>query len=354
MNHIEKIAKALPEYHLDAMLVTSEAGEFYATGFHGEGVCLITPEKSYYFTDPRYIEAAEQTISGMSVSLPDAGCGYSQMVAQLVELHGVKRLGFEEESMTVAQYEAYTDRLSCEMVGATGVLLSLRQSKEPDEVDCIQRAQDITDATCVKICQYIKPGLTEQEISAQLVFMMMAMGAEKVSFDPIVASGPNGSRPHAIPGSRKVQEGDFITLDFGCKVGNYCSDMTRTIAVGQPTEEMKKVYYTVLEAQLAGIAVAKAGVPGREVHMAAQKVIEDAGYGAYFGHGFGHSLGIEIHENPNANAKNEEPLPEGAVISAEPGIYLPGRFGVRIEDILYLTKDGNENLTGSPKDLIIL
>ena len=175
-----------------------------------------------------------------------------------------------------------------------------------------------------------------------------------MSFDPIVASGPNGSKPHAIPSDRKVQPGDFITMDFGCKFGGYCSDMTRTIALGEPTEEMKKVYQVVLEAQLAGIAMAKAGVPGKRIHDTAAKVIADAGYGAYFGHGFGHSLGIEIHEAPNANSRDETPMPEGAVVSAEPGIYLPGKFGVRIEDAVVYTAQGHEILTKSPKELIIL
>lgn len=354
MNHITQIASQLKEYDLDAMFITSESGEFYATGFHGEGVCLVTPEKSYYFTDPRYIEAAQNTITGVTISLPDQGCNYGQMIAKLVETHKITRLGFEEQAMTVAQHQGYCKLLSCELVGATALLQTLRQSKDEEEVACIQRAQDITDATFAHICQFIQIGMTEQEISAQLVYTMMTMGAEKTSFDPIVASGPNGSLPHAVPSGRKVQAGDFITLDFGCKVGSYCSDMTRTIALGQPTEEMKKVYYTVLEAQLAGIAVAKAGVSGREVHMAAHDVIAQAGYGDYFGHGFGHSLGLDIHENPNANSRNEEPLPECAVISAEPGIYLPKKFGVRIEDILLLTKEGNKNLTASPKDLIIL
>ena len=183
---------------------------------------------------------------------------------------------------------------------------------------------------------------------------MLAGGAENMSFDPIVASGPNGSMPHAVPTDRKIQEGDFVTMDFGCIYQGYCSDMTRTVAVGHVTEEMEKVYHTVLQAQLAGIAAAKAGATGHDVDAAARKVIEDAGYGPYFGHSFGHSVGVEIHEGPNATPSNDKPLPAGAVISAEPGIYLPGKFGVRIEDVMHLTADGAEILTRSPKNLIIL
>ena len=175
-----------------------------------------------------------------------------------------------------------------------------------------------------------------------------------MTFHSIGVSGPNGSLPHGIPSAKQVQQGEFITMDFGCKYGGYCSDMTRTVALGEPTGEMRKVYQTVLEAQLAGIAVTKAGVPGKSIDAAARKVIEDAGYGEYFGHGYGHSLGIEIHESPNANTRDETLLPVGAVVSAEPGIYLPGKFGVRIEDVTVLTADGCMVLTKSPKELIIL
>lgn len=354
MTHIIQIAQSLKQHHLDALLITSPSGEFYATGFHGEGVCFVTPEKAYYFTDSRYIEAAQRQVSGMEVSLPTQQYNYRQMVAQLVEQHDVTMLGIEEQAMTVAQYQEYSTLLPCQMVSASQLLTSLRQSKDEEELSAIQQAQAITDATFVEICKFIQVGVTEQEIAAQLVFLMMSKGAEKTSFDPIVASGPNGSSPHAVPTSRKIQQGDFITLDFGCKVGGYCSDMTRTVAVGKPTEEMVSVYNTVLKAQLAGIAVAKAGATGKEIHMVAHDIIAAAGYGSYFGHGFGHSLGIDIHEPPNAAPSNPNPLPQGAVISAEPGIYLPGKFGVRIEDILFLTQQGNLNLTHSPKDLIIL
>jgi Xaa-Pro aminopeptidase len=200
----------------------------------------------------------------------------------------------------------------------------------------------------------IQPGATEKEIAAYLEYQMLCLGAEKKSFDTIVASGPNGSKPHAVPSDRKVQQGEFVTIDFGCMVHGYCSDTTRTVAVGEPSQEMRQVYDTVLRAQLAGIAAARAGVTGKEVDAAARRVIEDAGYGEYFGHSFGHSLGIEIHENPNFASSNDQPMPAGAVVSAEPGIYLPGRFGVRIEDVVILTDDGCVDLTKAPKELIIL
>ena len=191
-------------------------------------------------------------------------------------------------------------------------------------------------------------------MSAYLLYRMLCGGAEKMSFEPIVVCGSNGSMPHGVPSAKPVAEGEFITIDFGCVWGGYCSDTTRTVAVGHVTEEMEKVYHTVLKAQLAGIAAAKAGVSGKTVHEAAAKVIEDAGYGEYFGHGFGHSLGVEIHEDPRASSANGAPLPAGAVISAEPGIYIPGRFGVRIEDVIVITEEGNQDITLFPKELTIL
>ena len=354
MSHLKQIAAKLPEYGLDAMLITSEPGEFYAVGFHGEGVVVVTPEQNYYYTDSRYIEAAGKLVAGAAVSLPEADRNYRQMVQAIIDRHNIKRLGFEKHYMTVEEYEVYAAALSAELIPASDLLEKLRASKDQEEIALMVQAQRISERALDEILGFIRPGLTEKEIAAKLQYDMLRFGAEKMSFDPIVVSGPNGSLPHGIPGDRKIERGDFVTMDFGCKFGGYCSDMTRTVAVGEPGDEMKKVYHTVLEAQLAGIAAAKAGVPGVDIHMAAQKVIADAGYGAYFGHGFGHSVGIEIHENPNANLRNKEPLPVGAAISAEPGIYLPGRFGVRIEDVLVLTETGNINLTKAPKELIIL
>ena len=185
-------------------------------------------------------------------------------------------------------------------------------------------------------------------------FYLRGLGSEGVSFDFIVASGKNSSLPHAVPTDKKIEDGDFITMDFGAVVNGYRSDMTRTVALGYATEEMCKVYDTVLRAQLAGIAATKAGVTGKAVDSAAREVITEAGYGEFFGHGYGHSLGLEIHEAPNCNARNEEPLPIGAVCSAEPGIYLPGKFGVRIEDVIVIEENGCRNIMEAPKKLLIL
>ena len=194
----------------------------------------------------------------------------------------------------------------------------------------------------------------EKRVAAEITYRLLLHGAQGNSFDPIVVGGANSSMPHGVPGDYVLQKGDFLTMDFGCLLEGYCSDMTRTIAVGEPTEEMRRVYNIVLQAQEAGIAAYHAGVKGCEVDAAARKVISDAGYGEYFGHSFGHSLGLDIHESPNAAPSEQRSLPAGAALSAEPGIYLPGKFGVRIEDVCIVTEDGCENITHSPKELIVL
>lgn len=354
MNHLKQIAARLPEYGLDAMLLNSEPGEYYAVGFHGEGNVVVTAQGCFYFTDSRYIEAANHLITGAEIAMTGRSRNYRAMVQEVVDRCRIRKLGFEEGYLSVADYNLWKEGLTAELVPAQKLVNSLRAAKDDGEIALMTKAQEITDRAFSEILKFIQPGMTEQEIAAKLQYDMLRFGAEKMSFDPIVVSGPNGSLPHGIPSAKQVQQGEFITMDFGCKYGGYCSDMTRTVALGEPTGEMQKVYQSVLEAQLAGIAVTKAGVPGKSIDAAARKVIEDAGYGEYFGHGYGHSLGIEIHESPNANTREETLLPVGAVVSAEPGIYLPGKFGVRIEDVTVLTADGCMVLTRSPKELIIL
>ena len=352
MNHFAKIAEKLSAYELDGMLLTCEANRFYASGFHStgtDGVALVTREGNFYFTDSRYIEAAHNKVQDAEIAMTDAAHPYVDLINAAMEKTHVQKLGFEDAYMTVADYRHYSEKLHCQLVPATELLISLRQSKDAEEIQRMIAAQRIAEAALDQIVKEIRPGVTEKEIAARLQYLMLAGGAENMSFDPIVASGPNGSMPHAVPTDRKIQDGDFVTMDFGCIYQGYCSDMTRTVA-----EEMEKVYNVVLQAQLAGIAAAKAGATGHDVDAAARKVIEDAGYGPYFGHSFGHSVGVEIHESPNATPANNKPLPLGAAVSAEPGIYLPGRFGVRIEDVVVLQEGGCQDITLAKKDLLIL
>lgn len=356
MNHLSQIADKLSQYDLDAMLIVSEPGERYAVGFQGEGYVLVTRDGSQYSTDGRYIEAAQKQVTGAEVVLTSRERSHLALARDFLEARGLKRVGFESAAVSVAQHRHWQESFlkGCELIPAQELLDGLRTSKDREELSAMVQAQKITDAAFGEILNYIRPGLTEQEVAARLVYELLRRGARKVSFDPIVAAGANGSMPHAVPGETVIQKGMFVTMDFGCVYDGYCSDMTRTVAVGQPTQEMERVYKTVLAAQKAGIAAARAGMPGRELDAAARKVIEEAGYGDYFTHSFGHSLGLEIHESPNASPSETRPLPVGTVISAEPGIYLPGRFGVRIEDVLVLEEGGCRDIAQSPKNLIVL
>ena len=357
MDHFQKIAGHLERYGLDAMLLTGEANRYYASGFHSsgtDGVALVTRKGNYYFTDSRYTEAAGRVIQNAHLEEVGRGRGYAALINEVIEADGVVRMGFEDAYMTVQDYERYRKALNCELVPATDLLWELRMVKDEEELECLVAAQRVAERALEDILKEIRPGVTEKEIAARLQYLMLHYGASDMSFDPIVVSGPNGSLPHGVPSEKEIQAGEFVTMDFGCIYKGYCSDMTRTVAVGFVTEEMQKVYDTVLKAQLAGIAAARAGAAGKDVDGAARSVIDAAGYGAYFGHSFGHGVGVEIHESPNASPMNEKPMPAGSVISAEPGIYLPGKLGVRIEDVIILTEDGCRNITKAPKELLVL
>ncbi|MCD8383129.1 MAG: Xaa-Pro peptidase family protein [Clostridiales bacterium] len=355
MNHLRQIAGQLPEYGLDALVITSAPGEYYAVGFMGEGLVLVTRQGCYYETDSRYIEAVRNRVTGCEIAMRTAN-SHAQWAAEKVQELGLVRIGLEDQYLSLRDYAELQRAFprGTEFVNAGELLSGLRASKDEEEMEYLRQAQAITDRTFTEILNDIRPGVTEQEIAAKITYYHMKFGASKNSFDPIVASGPNGSIPHAIPGERQFRKGDFVTMDFGCIFRGYCSDMTRTVAVGEPSDEMRRVYDTVLKAQLTGIAMAKAGVVGADVHNAAEDVLAQAGYAGKMGHGFGHSLGIEIHENPGFRPANRGPMPLGAVVSAEPGIYLPGKFGVRIEDVIRLEEDGCQVLTRSPKELIVL
>ena len=356
MNHLNAITAQLDAYQLDALCITSQPGEYYAVGLKGEGVVLVTRQGCHYFTDSRYIELAQNTVTNADVTMVTPHQDHLALASLVLEHYGLKRVGIEEAYLTVERWQKMKIAFPAdtELVPAGKLLTELRSAKTEEELAVMQKAQDITDQVFAEICDFLHAGVTESEVAAQLTYLQMKHGAEGNSFPPIVASGANGSMPHAIPTAKPIQKGEFVTMDFGCIYQGYCSDMTRTVAIGQPSDEMRRVYDAVLEAQLAGIAAAKAGVPGCDVHNAAWDVLKKYGYGDYFGHGFGHSLGIEIHESPNATPGNDKPLPVGSVISAEPGIYLPGRFGVRIEDVLVLEEGGCRDLTEAGKELLCL
>ena len=353
MKNLDKYLSLL-DGEVDGLLLTSRYSRHYGAEFDiAEGAAIVTKAGCRYFTDSRYIESAQNNLKGFEVICVD-GIGYFKLLNDAIADFGVSNLGYEENYLTVAELMGYEKHLNAKLTPFNKEISGFRGVKEDWELELMRKAQQIADKAFAEVLPRIQVGMTELELQAELIYCMYKNGAHGLSFDPIVVSGPNSSMPHGVAGERKIQEGDFITMDFGVLYMGYCSDMTRTVAVGYVTEEMEKVYNTVLEAQLAGLAVTKAGVPGKDIDGAARKVIADAGYGAYFGHGYGHSLGLEIHESPSPNARNDQPMPLHAVASAEPGIYLPGKFGVRIEDCVIYTEDGYENLATSPKNLIIV
>ena len=352
MKNLDKYLSLLAEGQ--GLLLTSRYSRHYGAEFDiAEGAAVVTRNGCRYFTDSRYIESAENNLKGFEVLCVD-GIGYFKRINDAIADFNVEELWYEENYLTVAELMGYEKNLKAKLVPNNAKINGFRGVKEAWELDLMRKAQAITDKAFSEVITRIKVGMTELELQAELIYCLYKNGATGLAFDPIVVSGPNTSLPHGVACERVIQEGDFITMDFGASYMGYCSDMTRTVAVSYATEEMKTVYNTVLQAQLAGLAASKAGVPGQDIDGAARKVIADAGYGEYFGHGYGHSLGLEIHEGPNPNARNPEGMPVGAVASAEPGIYLPGKFGVRIEDTCIYLEDGIEILTASPKELIIV
>lgn len=356
MTNLQNIRSGLTAAGLDALLLMDDKNIFYAIGFRPtDSALLITGDDALFVTDSRYIEAATaQRDPDCRIEMATRERKLTQCMAGYLQAKGVKTLGFEEDLLPYAQYSRLSQLFALPMTPAQSILHELRARKNPGELESLIAAQRIAEGALDHVLGMIRPGISERAVAAELSYRMLLGGGEGNSFDPIVVCSAKGSMPHGVPGDELIADGDFVTMDFGTLKNGYCSDMTRTVAVGHVTEEMRRVYDTVYAAQAAGIAAARPGARGCDIHNAAAKVIEDAGYGEYFGHGFGHSLGLDIHESPSANTANDQPMPEGAVISAEPGIYLPGRFGVRIEDVLYLTGEGCINITKAPKQLIIL
>lgn len=355
MEHVHSIQNAMKKAGLSALLLTDPISCRYATGFYyTDGACLIGPDKAWLLTDSRYTEAASAQVHTAEVRRFTTGKPLMKLAAELAEGLEKDAFGAEENRMSHADWLAWEEALGCGFKPCGELLTGLRAVKDEDEVKSMIAAQRIADKSLAQLVEHIRPGRTEKEVAAELTYLMLLNGGEENSFDPIVVTGAKSSLPHGVPGDKVIAKGDFLTIDFGTKFNGYCSDTTRTFAIGEADGQMREVYEVVLMAQLAGIAAARAGIIGHDLDAAARKVIEDAGYGEYFGHSLGHSLGLEIHENPGARPTCNTALPAGLAVSQEPGIYLPGRFGVRIEDVVILREGGCEDITGSPKELTIL
>lgn len=343
----------------DAILVTSDINRRYFTKFNSSaGMYVDIKGKKFFITDFRYITLAKTNISNCEVIQISQDRGYFVILNEIFEQNNVKTVGIEFAQTNLTQFEEYKSKLKYEFVDISKEIMSLRNVKSEEEFDKMVASQNIIDEVFEEILVFIqdnyKKGLTEKQIASEMIYLMYKKGADGLSFQPIVASGPNGASPHARPTHRKIEENEFITMDFGCMLDGYASDMTRTICVGKPTEEMTRIYHLVLEAQKRGIDFAKAGVKGSEIHAKAYDYFKENNMEQYFGHGYGHGIGMECHEGLSASPACHENLPENFFVSAEPGLYIEGFCGVRIEDIICLKKDGNVDITKSRKNLIII
>ncbi len=336
----------------DGILLTSPHNLRYFTGFSGgEGVALIGKDGRFLFVDSRYTEAAEKEAKDVTV-IEFGGGTRNQKIGEKMTEFSIRNLGFEDEEMSVAEYHAMKEVFpSVTWQGCSKELSGLRMVKTEEELRHLRIAERIGVDAYLAVLPQIKVGMTENELAAELEYQMRKRGAEGTSFETIAISGKKTSMPHGKPGEKKLESGDFITMDFGCRYQGYCSDMTRTVVLGKATEEQKKIYGIVMDAQEAGLSVIRAGISGQEADSVARKVIEDAGYGKYFGHSLGHGVGLLIHEQPTLSPLSKTVLQPGMVVTCEPGIYVPEFGGVRIEDMVVVTRDGCENLTHLGKEL---
>ena len=340
-----------------AAAIHDPSNMFYLTeGYTGEGVVYLSENSRVIITDFRYTEQAERQASGFRVEMTSKGRGHNQILAELAHAEGITEVRAETNYLSVDDFEALRGALGEEIscVPLDKAPQKLREIKTPAEVVAIRKACDITSEAFSAVLPKIRPGMTEKELQIELDFTMLRLGADELAFSTIIASGENGSLPHAIPGQRTLKTGDMITMDFGAKVGKYCSDMTRTVALGQPSDEMRKVYETVLRAQTMCEDALKAGKTGVEIDKIARDYIDARGYAGRFGHGLGHSVGIDIHEDPRLSQTCKDVLAAGIVITVEPGVYLPGVGGVRIENTCLVKENGCVPLTTADKQLIIL
>lgn len=341
----------------DAVVVHNPSNMFYLTqGYTGEGLVFVSGKRKVIITDFRYTEQAERQAPGFEVVMTEKGLSHNQWVARLCEQEGVTSLRYEDNYITVRSFAALKETVgdSVSFFALDYAPEKLREIKAESEVAIMRRAAEITTKAFDVICGKIREGMTEKELQIELDFTMLRLGADGLAFDTIVASGENGSLCHAIPGERKLRAGDMITMDYGAKFGGYCSDMTRTVVLGKPSDTMLHVYNTVLHAQETCEAALAPGKVCSDIDKLARDYIDQQGYAGRFGHGLGHGVGIDIHENPRLSYACNDILQPGVVVTVEPGVYLPGIGGVRIENTCLITETGAEPLTFAPKHLISL
>ncbi|NLA07815.1 MAG: aminopeptidase P family protein [Firmicutes bacterium] len=353
-NRLVALREKLSPAGIDGLLITRPENRRYMTGFTGSaGVVVVTADDACFITDFRYVEQAayqapEFTVIKHEVKIADT-------LRAVAEKAGIKKLGFEKDVITYKQHETFSSALpGIELVPTEGIVETLRTVKDEHEIDYIRRAEAIGDAAFSHILDIIKPGMTEIDVALEIEWFMRKSGAEGIGFEVIIASGECGAMPHGVASSKKLAEGELIVMDFGAVYQGYRGDMTRTVSLGKASPEQRRIYDIVLQAQEAALQGILPGKTGKEIDGLARKVIEEAGYGENFGHGLGHGVGLAVHEEPRLSVTAAEELRPGMVVTVEPGIYLPGFLGVRIEDLVVVSESGIMNLTSSPKELIEL
>jgi Xaa-Pro aminopeptidase len=356
MNRIERARELFENFDIDALLVTSSSNRLYMSGFTGSsGVLLITKQDSILVTDFRYKTQGAEQAKDYKLSIHTAPI--PEEIAKLTKELSIKKLGFEQDHVSFSQYRTYDNQLKsagAQLIPVSGLVEKLRLIKDESEIKIVKDAASIADAAFSHIIEFIRPGLTEREVSNELEFFMRKNGAVSSSFDIIVASGYRSALPHGVASDKVIETGELVTLDFGAYYKGYCSDITRTVAIGDVSDELKEIYQVVYEAQMLGMKGIRPGMTGKEADALTRDYIASKGYGDYFGHSTGHGIGLDVHEGPALSAKSDTVLEPGMLVTVEPGIYISGVGGVRIEDDALITKEGNESLTHSTKNLLTI
>ncbi|GMX65522.1 Xaa-Pro dipeptidase [Paenibacillus elgii] len=351
---IGRLRGLLEQKGLPALLITNATNRKYMTGFTGSaGYVLITADRAVLLTDFRYVTQASEQAAGYEII--EHGPKVVESINDLLRKWGIDKLGFEQTDLSYGTYSSYAEALGgIEFAPTGGLVESLRMIKDDGEIAVMQQAANLADRAFVHVLGLLKSGVKELDISLEIEIFVRKHGAASTSFETIVASGERSALPHGKASDKIIGTGEFVTLDFGAYYKSYCSDITRTVIVGTPTDKHRDIYKIVLEAQMEALERIKPGMTGKEADAVARDIIKRYGYGDHFGHGTGHGLGMEVHESPRLSVQGDVVLAPGMVVTVEPGIYLPGFGGVRIEDDIVITETGNRRLTQSSKDLIVI
>jgi Xaa-Pro aminopeptidase len=352
-DRLSAIKALLPELGVDALIITSPENRYYLSGFSGSaGTLIIGNEQAFLLTDFRYTGQAEQQAPLYTVKRYKDD--YHQLLAELIKGAGWSKIGFEEKKLSSYDYARLDEKISVQFVPIEETAEKLRMTKSCEEQEIMRRGAEKLDQAFTWLQDVIKPGMTERALAVELEIFLLRQGSERPSFDYIVASGARGSMPHGVASAKQINEGDLVTIDFGAVFEGYATDMTRTVALKKVDQRQKEIYDIVYRAQCEAVSSVKPGLTGKEIDSVARDIITEAGFGEQFGHGLGHSIGLETHEPPALNPKNNTTLQPGMVVTVEPGIYIPDWGGVRIEDMVLVTESGAERLTKSPRELIII